>query len=216
MINLVQSSSKTCRFGQASNRHGFSLIEMLVVVALISILVVMGANAWSGVQRASVLSGAGNRVVELAALAKEAALSRNSITALVTPRDAGKHGGHFFTVLEIGPDRVWKQLTPWAQLPDNIVVDDSESQNQSVLPAADSLVLSLRGETSKPSDLSALVFLPDGRMMSGSEDLRTIRITHADQRRSQEGQGDGLAASNNNYYEIVFSPQTAFFRIRRP
>lgn len=194
---LLNRSRRICRL----HDQAFSLIEILIVVCIVSLLLALGSSMLSDFQKSSVLSKAGNRVVDMASLAKQMALSRNTITALVTHKVPAADA-NAFTVLEIGSDRIWKQITEWAIFPDYINVKDDSSTAYLQLPSPDALQLKLRGENTAASDLVAVVFYPDGRLLGDSNTLRTIRMTHA--------------SSPADHYDIVFNTDTAQVRVLRP
>lgn len=169
---------------------------------MISILVALTVPAISSISNSSAVTQSGNRLVDLASLARSSALSRNKVTALVGVKGSDELAGRAFTVLEIGSDRQWKQLTGWSILSEHVSVKDNGSAPYTQLPSQGSLDLKLRGQSKSGSDLTAMIFYPDGRTMGDPNALRTFRVEPF--------------AAGSNYYDIVFNADSSNFRIVRP
>jgi len=69
-----------------STQRGFSLVELLTVVALMTLLVSLGVNSIAGHEKTRQMTAFGNRITNLAYLAREKAISRNTPCALVMLR----------------------------------------------------------------------------------------------------------------------------------
>jgi len=180
----------------------FSLVELLIVVAMIGILAVVSVPAALSGIRGMRLTTAGNQLADLSALARQTALSKNVITAVVfapTPTDgSGPSAG----VIEFGPDRQWRLATQWLQLPDSVEITNSAEQD---IPAPTGApTLTYRGKTFSPT--GGLVFYPTGKMPPVGTSTDAPKLTVF-----QKGQSTATA----NKYEIAFSLDTSSHRITR-
>ena len=118
-----------------TRRRAFSLIELIVVIAVLVSLLALVVPAVSGFGRSSALTRGGNLVTNLASLARQEAMTRNTMTALVLLRDQGSDADYrAFTVATYEPGLGWRQTTAWETLPTGVVVDRNiESSTDSEL-----------------------------------------------------------------------------------
>lgn len=192
--------------------RGFSLVELLVVIAIVAVLATVTGPSLLTSQKASSLTTGGNRLADLLMLAKQSALSRNMITAvvLVTSTKDKLLENRTLGMLEMGGDYEWRQVGGWTFLPEAVQVVDSGA-----LPPANALPVpadapeprfqKLRGDANPK--YTAFVFYPDGRMRAGLPSPR---------RASVRFQSDVNEASPHNFYDIVFNAETSGLRIERP
>lgn len=180
--------------------RAFSLVELLVVVAVLSLL--MGLSAPS-LLRSTGITNAGNQIADLSALARQMAMSKNVLTALVftrTPDDKGDAVG----LLEYGPDREWKSVGGWTVLPESVSATNSSGQS---LPAVTGTPqIKFRGSAVTLDN--TLVFYPDGRMRQSSGPTVKVRVVAATDA--------GAADSASNYYDIVLNRDNSGCQIVRP
>lgn len=115
-------------------RSAFSLLELLAVIAVLGILMAFLVPAVGNFGRSTALVSAGNRVANLAGFARQTAITKSTMAALVLL--CAKEGGtdadndpdyRSFAVLEYSDDRGWSLLTAWETLPVGIIVDHPAS-----------------------------------------------------------------------------------------
>jgi len=70
---------------------GFTLIEILAVLAILSIVTAIATYGLSGTKSSAQLGGSCNQVANLVELAKQTAVSKNEMTALVVITDPAVH-----------------------------------------------------------------------------------------------------------------------------
>lgn len=208
MKNSLESIPLTLR------RHtaGFSLIELLTVLAIMGLLMASITPALQSSQRASFLTQAGNRLADLITTAKQTSLSRNVMTAviLVTSTSDATWNGRVLGLLEMGSDHTWKQAGAWIYLPETVQAQDVNGASPyNALPvpadAGPARILPLKGDANPV--FTALVFYPDGRMRGGTAPARKISVRF---------HNDALNPAPANYYDLVFNAETSTLRIRRP
>jgi prepilin-type N-terminal cleavage/methylation domain-containing protein len=130
-------------------RGAFTLIEMMVVVAVVSLLLAIVVPVTNSALQATALTTAGNQTTQVFEYARQRAMSGNVLTAVVllTNQSAAGSGtsssndflksvdGRVLTVLEYVPPNPadpnsqpsWKQIMEWTMLPDGVAVDVSSS-----------------------------------------------------------------------------------------
>lgn len=115
-------------------RAAFSLVELLAVIALVGIILGFVVPALSGMGRGTSLVTAGNMVNNMAGLARQHAMSRNTLTALLVLANQGTDADYrAVSVLEYKPGTGWSQLGGWEMLPVGITVDAGDTQECSFL-----------------------------------------------------------------------------------
>ena len=115
-------------------RAAFSLVELLAVIALVGIILGIVVPALSGMGRGTSLVTAGNMVNNMAGLARQHAMSRNTLTALLVLANQGTDADYrAVSVLEYKPGTGWSQLGGWEMLPVGITVDAGDTQECSFL-----------------------------------------------------------------------------------
>lgn len=188
--------------------HGFSLVELLTVIAIMAVLLSLGAGSVAGIGRANQLTATGNRISNLASLARQEAISQNTPTALIMlPADADASIAAAFAVLLL-QDGQWKQISRWEILPESVVIDADTSSflQNGALPAladAASPIGSFRGKSLSVSDCSARVFLPSGGLWNPDKSA-TVRLIEKNR-----------ADPGANYYDITFLGATGLPKIER-
>ncbi len=207
----------------------FTLVELLTVVALIGILMGFVVPALSGMGRGTALTTAGNTVNNLAGLARQHAMSRNTLTALVVLGNQGTDADYrALTVLEYRRGAGWSQVGGWETLPVGITVDSGDTQACSFLLRSPEPFpfLSATNQSNPPilyqsvplsyGAYAARIFTPGGglqnpgdpaqiRIVEGSVEGGTIRYTH----RNAEGKPA-------NFFDIAIVGATGATKISRP
>jgi len=221
-----------CSPHRRGSAAGFSLIEMLIVVMIMIIVLGLIVPAVNGIGRSSALTTGGNTVVDLVNLAREDAMTKNTMTALVVLGNQGTDNDYrALTVLEFDPVAGWSQIREWEILPTGIVIDSNDKTvNCSFLSNSPNPFpfLSL-GELSNPpvkyqgqqlsnnvSAYAARIFMPNGALQNPEQ---------AAQLRMVEGffQGNRTVYTNHdgqnlatNYYDVAILGMTGTTKVNRP
>jgi len=209
-------------------RMAFTLVEMLAVLALASILMVAVTPALLGVVRGPALKRGGDMVRRLTEQARQTAMTKNTMTALVLLANAGTTDDYrAFTVLEYGLDTGWATTGAWERLPDGVLVDfttvESSFLNNSPQPFPSLNV----GQTNppvhyahqtipSPAGYAARIFLPTGGLKN-AESSAQLRLVEG----TREGSGmtyrrTGAGGVPTNYYDIAIVGVTGVAKVSRP
>src|SRR5687768_16904610 len=109
---------------------GFSLVEVLTVMAIITIVLGFTVPAFQSIGRGTSLTSAGNTVTTLASAARQNSASRNVLTALVLITGTATEADYrTFGLYELGSGGYWQQVGKWETLPTGIVVDAQDLVN---------------------------------------------------------------------------------------
>lgn len=196
---------------------GFSLIELLVTMACMALLLSASVPAFINSRRAAALTQAGNALADLTALARQTALSKNTITALIITPKATVSTKQALLVAEYdSAGEMWKPLSGWVRISDDATVVDMGTSVQAAGNAkARSLAplnIKFNGSTLQSlndTEYSVLIFYPDGRMENGAESTRQLSA------RFSTAGTTAASDSLSNYYDLVVNSNTSAFRIVR-
>ena len=202
-----------------SRRVGFSLIELLTVMAVVGVLATLTVAAVRGIGGANSLTAAGNQIAALAFQARQHSMTRGACTALIISEDIGAQAVYALTPRSDGdaPETAdWTQLTRWTTLPAGIAIDWAASSlaSQSAALTPPLPALTRAGQT--VAGYRMLVFKPDGSLL-GETDPPGLRVVEGQVDsngglvRSHPGSSNGSA----NVYDIRFLPASGRIKIDR-
>jgi prepilin-type N-terminal cleavage/methylation domain-containing protein len=161
-------------------RRAFTLVEMLLVMAIITVLTSVSVLAMKSLMGSTGLTGAGDKVSAFFAFARQEAISKNTITAAVilTKSSLGTPAYRTYSVWELVlpaddnlSDATWVQASKWQTLPNGVVIDNSTLaatannylSSTTVTPALPTM--NYLGTTLNPAtDCAVQIFLPSGRI----------------------------------------------------
>jgi type II secretory pathway pseudopilin PulG len=117
--------------GNRTPKQAFTIIELLVVISIIVFTTGMVMIGFRGTTGSTSLTGDGDRISALVSLARQNAMARNALTALVLNTDPGSPEGNLqaVSIWEIMPNtdgtalesKDWKQISKWEKLRTGIV-----------------------------------------------------------------------------------------------
>ena len=187
--------------------RGFSLVELLVVISVMVTLLSMSVSLMGG-SRAGNVTRAGNMVADCATLARQSALSRGRVTALVLVEKAGDTGfsGGAVCVVELNANGAWVPLSNWELLPEGVIAEDqagngtkgTDLNSLSAQPAD----IRLHGKAVDLARSNTLIFFPDGRMSRETAEPYTVRVRHPE--------------GGPNFYDVVLNSNTSSIKVIRP
>lgn len=211
--------------------RAFSLIELISVMVIIAIIMAFVVPAVTGLGRSTALVTGGNTVTNLANLARQTAVTKNSMTALVM---LGKQGTaadfRAFIVLEYAAGAGgWLPVTAWQTLPDGIVVDIDDPANCTFYESSPPAFPFLAGPPVQknppvtygdaqvaPSAYAARIYLPNGGLQY-PEKRAQIRVIEGFAQGSQIVRTHpGAPGQAANYYDIAIIGATGMTKVSRP
>jgi hypothetical protein len=171
------------------------------------------------------LSGAGNRVSNLALLARQNSLAKNAMTALVMIADSGTEGDYrAFRLYEIVPRTDgqplsasdWSPLGTWETTPDGVVVDIC-SFTSSTVPMTPPLP-QITYRNSVIGSYQYVVFLPTGALLGGTP--AAVRLAQGYRAPGSQvvtyTSARGADMKGANYYQISLLGANGRVKIDRP
>lgn len=214
---------------QSSCREGFTLVEMLMVMAVMASILALGGLGVGRALRSMALTNAGNKVTRLMETARQQAITKNTLNAVVLMKSLGTEvDGRAFTVLEYTVAGGWRQIREWEVLPDGIVVDVGATGTDATFfangpqpfPFADASTpgapVAYGSNSSLPAGTyAARIFLPGGGLLN-PDDAAQFRLVEGTVSggKVQFSQAEGGVPSN--YYRVVLLGTTGKTKVERP
>lgn len=185
------------------SHRAFSLVELLAVMAIMALLMGVATPAFQSSSRASHLTQAGNRLADMASLARQTASSKNVITAIVLVSKPSPLEKQAVTLLEYdAANAQWKIASPWIRLPESV---EATNAMPTANPAASMAAVSLLLDGRPVVNYSDIVFFPDGRILyPGDSPSLSVKLVQ------------GSETTSANSYDIVFNKENSAYRVVRP
>lgn len=211
--------------------QAFTLLEVISVLSIIFLLTAVGLPALKSLSGASGLSGGGYQMDAFLASARQNAITKRALTAVVLLTDAraGDSAYRAFAMLEFEPGMGqtgdWKQISKWEHLPTGIIVDfnsDGNGEKRSSflnLPnvSLQPPPLSYRGLSVSPGTGYVFqVFLPSGRLSMPPSPCGLILTEGITVGAHLIYTRPGQEGGTSNYWQFVFNDATGISKIFRP
>jgi prepilin-type N-terminal cleavage/methylation domain-containing protein len=212
-------------------RRAFSLLELMVVVMIIGILTGLVVPAVDGIGKSSALTTGGALVAHLVDYARQEAMTKNTLTALVVLGNQGTDADfRALAVLEYDPVTGWSQTGNWEMLPTGITVDCTDTINCSFLlnsPQPFPFLTRFAGQMNPPvrfrgvqvadhAGYAARIFLPNGALQNPEQpaQLRLVEGYVQGGQTTYTNRSGGQAP--DNYYDVAILGMTGTTKIDRP
>ncbi len=209
-------------------RTGFTLSELLVVVAIASLLAGLSVASLHGVSGAAKVSTAGAKLTGLLESARSDAILKKTPVAVALLASGQESASRTFCALEFQPETgSWVQASKWENLPSGIVMDTSADllnlflpQNSPPLtPSLPSLTFA--GTTYVPGTVTGygyVIFLSDGSLYQSHSQPCVLRLVEGAASPSGPLYTGSKDAQGNptDYFKIVINEATGCVKIVRP
>ncbi len=216
-----------------SSRQGFTMMELLVVMTIISILTSLCVLGFKSLTGSIGLTGASDQFTSFLAFARQRAIARNTMvaTVILTSGTYDKAAYRTYSAWELAlpsdgtapSSSNWVQTSPWKTLPPGVVVDSTATASgflnsptvSPALPTLDYMGKSLNPKT----ECAVQLFLPSGRLNPPPTDpcnLRLVEGFYAGSTLTYQHPSPANSALPANYVSYIFSTATGEPKIVRP
>lgn len=210
-------------------QQGFTLVELLVVMALIVLMASLAVPALNSVTKANSLTNGGNLVASLVEQARQHSMSANVMTALVliTGSNNGEGDYRAFTLLDYNAEDAtpqWKQVAKWEYLPTGVVVDKNSPDCTFLSNSANPLPFTSSSDPVPPvnyhgqsvANYAARVFLPNGGLSNPISAAKIQLVEGVVQGGALVYTHPGSSGTAANYYRVAIIGATGRGKIERP
>jgi len=204
---------------------GFSVVELVIVLALIVVLTTLSVPAFNKISGSGALSSSGNLVVNMANLARTQAIARNTMTALVVATDRRSHQAYrTMAVFELAPTQDgglmrttdWRLVSKWEVLQRGIIVDIDLTFNDKTDSASTPGVpfpmlpdIQIGGQPVE--SYRYIVFMPSGYLLSGQSESLNLKEGYIIPNTT-----DPQYKNTSNKYDITILASTGRVIVSRP
>lgn len=214
-LRLPNSSLRT-------SARGITLVELLAVVAVLTLLMGATVPALRGLGGAGKLTSAGMQVEALASAARQNAISKGTPTALIVlTSGASSMAYRVLASFELVPNAdqsayEWSQATPWQQLPEGVIIDNNTEASHFLASAPAATpgmpTVTHQGRRYEPdTGYCYQIFLPSGRLKTPpipcNLTLASGFIENGAMHRTDSGA---------NYFSLHFADSTGESKVVRP
>jgi len=207
--------------------RAFTLVELLMVIAIIGVIAGVAAVSISGSTSAASISTGGSRLAGFLESARENAVLKRQPTAVAMLSANGEAAGRVFISLQYipasgGTAASWKPVSGWEILPNGVVskLDDADydanlprafspGTTPAVSPALPSLTYKAKAYAPK-TDYGYLVFLPSGGLYQSPG--CAVKLVAG----ISESSGVSYIGNGANYLRIIINDATGRVKIVRP
>ena len=204
------------RKGEQVRPEAFSLLEMLTVLAIVSILIAASVGIFNAQATRPSLTRMGNELVGALTFAQQQAITKNTATAfLVVTSATDEASSRLYTALRLdGDSQTWIPVMEWKTLPPDVFFDSTSgtstflTNTSAVTPALPSL--SYAGRSFGSADYVFQVIQPSGLPFGASSPFRFRLI------RGLMDTPGTVTRIGNDFCDVVMSDTTGRIGIERP
>ncbi len=204
---------------------------MIVVIAIIGIIVAVVVPSVRGFGQSASLTSSGNLIANLANLARQNAVSKNTMSALVLLGNQGSDQDYrALALLEFDAVSGWSQVGNWESLPNGVVVDCNDTINCSFLANSPQPFpfLSRSGGLKNPpllfqgkpvadgSGYAARIFLANGTLQNAEKPAQLRLVEGFVQNGRAVYTRPNPKGGPSNYYDIAILGLSGTTKVSRP
>lgn len=204
----------------AAAQRGVTLLEMLAVIAIIGLVSALATPALNALGKTAAVGTGGSRLAGLASVARQNAVSKQAMTALVLSNQ-GTTRGRLLTIVELATpangaapgSADWRQISQWELLPEGTILEHLSAAQIPPQPALPGLPY----KEGIIQDFKFVVFCPDGSLLDS--ECQTFRLAEGFY---TEGSDEPAFIKPNsggapqNFCNITVLPKTGRTKIDRP
>jgi prepilin-type N-terminal cleavage/methylation domain-containing protein len=206
------------RKGRQVRPEAFSLLEMLTVLAIVSILIAASVGIFNAQFTKPSLTRMGNELVGALTFAQQQAITRNAATAfLVVTKATDEAFGRLYTTLRLDADsQTWTPIIEWKTLPPDVFFDSTSANSTfrtstaAVTPPLPNLSYAGRSFSATGGDYVFQVIQPSGLPFDVSSPFRFRLI------RGVMDTPGTVTRIGNDFCDVVMSDTTGRIGIERP
>ena len=217
-------------FSKSADRliRGFSIIELLMVIAIVSVLASVSALSISGIAGAAHLSTGGAQISNFLESAREMSILKKTPVAVALLAKGDDVGSRIMTALEYLPDaNQWVRISKWETLPKGVMVDMTAGgtnntfvpgNSPTISPALPNLVYASNTYSPQLTDgYGYIVFLPNGSLYQSGTQPSVFRLVEGVSTSTGSRYTGAKDANGNpvNYFEIVINESTGRVKMAR-
>lgn len=206
--------------GWCKRHFGRSTGETLCILSLIGLIAIASNTALTHLSSSRALTVSGNKIARMLKAARENAISKQVLTALIVLAEQGSEGKfRTFTIAERTENGTWRQITNWEPLAAGVTLEVDPRHctliNQSLpLPGyvADEIAYCDRPLTTE--QFASLVFHPDGGLGSshGTAQIRLVERTNPETAEDYTLKSRGAAPAP--CYDIAIAVSTGILKVQ--
>lgn len=197
---------------------GFSLIELLAVIAIGSLMLVLLVPAFNSLGKSQMLNAEGNKLVNLINFAGQNSAAKNAMTALIAIPGNSTNVAAFGLFEYVPEGSGWKQVSKWEPLKDGIVAwcnPDYPFTDSSVPPPIQVFPsISYRGQTIPA--FQYLIFLPSRSLLQSTNVQLQIAEGYAASPGPVTFTRPATGGGPANFYNVTVVAASGYPKIDRP
>lgn len=196
----------------SSHKRAFTLLEILVVLAVMAILLALIVPSFNSITAARKLDTSGAQTADLLALARQTAMARgNRVRWELANLGSGAEQDFRIQRIVEFKNGTWTEASRWITFPDTIILNTDAARTNLINPAgpASTVDFSYQGQVYTDKEVLRVTFLPDGTTLLSSSQSHFLSLEP--KRGPKDANGDSA-----NWLTIVINPVTGTAETYRP
>ncbi len=202
-------------------RFGLSTAETICILGLMLLLACSWSPALKHLSSSRALNVSGNKIARMLDAARQNAITRQALTALIVLVDGTEEKFRTFTIAERGEDGIWRQITNWEPLAAGITLEVDPQHctfldNPLPLPGYKSSQLAYCDRPLTSGEFAYVVFHPDGGLGSSDKtaQLRLVDGTFTNTSSEDSGSLRSPRIKSTKCFDIAIGGDTGIQKLR--